>query len=130
MLGKVKEFDFVVQELVTDKYSTTNAILCKHFPEGTVTYCSNHCTNNLHKHLEKLKKNKCEICQTIFVPLLFLYDCETTGLSIYNDHITDIASKVIACPVPLLTPSFSSLVKTSKYISAPGMPHYNYSYTY
>ena len=63
-------------------------------------------------------------------PLLFLYDCETTGLSIYNDHITDIASKVIACPVPLLTPSFSSLVKTSKHISAPGMPHYNYSYTY
>ena len=46
-------------------------------------------------------------------PLLFLYDCETTGLSIYNDHITDIASKVIACPVPLLTPSFSSLIKTS-----------------
>ena len=46
-------------------------------------------------------------------PLLFLYDCETTGLSIYNDHITDIASKVIACPVSLLAPSFSSLVKTS-----------------
>jgi len=54
-------------------------------------------------------------------PLLFLYDCETTGLSIYNDHITDIASKVIACPVPLHTSSFSSLVKTSKHISAAGM---------
>ena len=42
VLGKVKKSDFVVQELVTDKDSTTNAIICKHFPEGTVTYCSNH----------------------------------------------------------------------------------------
>ncbi len=54
-------------------------------------------------------------------PLLFLYDCETTGLSDYNDHITDIAAKVIASPVPLSDGSFSSLVKTSKTISATGM---------
>ena len=31
-------------------------------------------------------------------PLLFFFDCETTGLSIYNDHITEIAAKVIAVP--------------------------------
>ena len=67
VLGKVKESDFVVQELVTDKDSTTNAILCKYFPEGTVTYCSNHCIKILHKHFEKLKKNKCEVCQTNFI---------------------------------------------------------------
>ncbi len=54
-------------------------------------------------------------------PLFFLYDCETTGLSIYNDHITDIAAKVIASPVPLSNGSFSCLVKTSKHISATGM---------
>ena len=72
VLGKVKKSDFVVQELVTDKDSTTNAIFCKHFPEGTVTYCSNHCTKNLHKHLEKLKKNKCEVCQTIFVSITYI----------------------------------------------------------
>lgn len=53
-------------------------------------------------------------------PLLFLYDCETTGLSIYNDHITDIAAKVVACPVPVSAPTFSSLVKTSKHISTTG----------
>ncbi len=33
-------------------------------------------------------------------PLLILYDCETTGFSIYTDHIIDIASKVIASPFP------------------------------
>ncbi len=54
-------------------------------------------------------------------PLIFLYYCETTGLSIYNDHITDIAAKVIASPVPLSNGSFSCLVKTSKHISATGM---------
>ena len=54
-------------------------------------------------------------------PLLILYDCETTGLSIYNDHITDIAGKVIASPVPLSKPTFSSLVKTSRRIPAAGL---------
>lgn len=49
-------------------------------------------------------------------PLLFLFDCETTGLSIYTDHITDIAAKVICSPVQLISPTFSSLVKTSKRI--------------
>ncbi len=42
-------------------------------------------------------------------PLLIFYDCETTGLSIYNDHITDVAAKVVSSPVSLETPTFSSL---------------------
>ncbi len=53
-------------------------------------------------------------------PLLIFYDCETTGLSIYSDHITDIAAKVVASPAPLSEPTFSSLVKTSRRIPAPG----------
>ncbi len=53
-------------------------------------------------------------------PLLIFYDCEATGLSIYSDHITDLAAKVVACPVPLKQPSFSSLVRTTRHISAPG----------
>ena len=53
-------------------------------------------------------------------PLLFFYDCETTGFSIYNDHITDIAAKVVASPVPLSEPTFSSLVKTSRRIPPAG----------
>ncbi len=34
-------------------------------------------------------------------PLLIFCDCEATGLSIYNDRITDIGAKVVACPTPL-----------------------------
>ena len=32
-------------------------------------------------------------------PLLIFYDCET-GFSVYKEHITDMASKVVACHVP------------------------------
>ena len=28
-------------------------------------------------------------------PLLFFYDCETTGFSIFLEHITEIAAKVV-----------------------------------
>ena len=34
-------------------------------------------------------------------PLPFVYDCETTGLSVYDDHITDIAAMVVASPMSL-----------------------------
>lgn len=54
-------------------------------------------------------------------PLLIFYDCETTGFSIYSDHITDIAAKVVASPVPVTVPTFSSLVKTSRSIPSAGM---------
>ncbi len=54
------------------------------------------------------------------LPLLVLYDCEATGLSTYSDHITDIAAKILDSPVQLPSPTFSSLVRTSRNISAPG----------
>ncbi len=47
------------------------------------------------------------------------YDCETTGFSIYTYHIIDIAAKVIASPVPVNQPSFSSLVQTPRNIPGP-----------
>lgn len=53
--------------------------------------------------------------------LLIFYDCETTGFSIYSDHITDIAAKVVASPVPVPNSTFSSLVKTSRSIPSAGM---------
>lgn len=53
-------------------------------------------------------------------PLLFFYDCESTGFSIYHDHLTEIAAKVVLSPVPLSTPTFSSLVKTSRRIPSAG----------
>ena len=62
LLGKAKEDGLVVQEMVTDKDTSINATFCRHFPEGTVTYCSNHCAKTLHKDLEKIKKTKCDVC--------------------------------------------------------------------
>ncbi len=53
-------------------------------------------------------------------PLLVLFDCETTGLSIYVDHITDIAAKVMNPPITLNDPTFSSLVRTGRNISSAG----------
>ena len=50
-------------------------------------------------------------------PLLVLFDCETTGLSIYSDHITDIGAKVLNPPVPA---TFSTLVRTGRTISSTG----------
>ena len=62
LLGKAEENGLVVQEMVTDKDTSINATFCRHFPEGTVTYCSKHCAKTLHKDLEKIKKTKCEGC--------------------------------------------------------------------
>lgn len=54
-------------------------------------------------------------------PLLFFYDCETTGFSIYSEHITEIAAKVVGVPLSSFSqPTFSSLVKTSRNISKKG----------
>ena len=55
-------------------------------------------------------------------PLLFIYDCETTGLGIYTEHITEIAAKVVRIPLSSVSnPTFASLVKTSRNISKKGI---------
>ena len=61
LLEKVRSDGLVILELITDKDSSDNAIFCRHFPEGTLTYCSNQCTKTLHKSFENIKKNKCEV---------------------------------------------------------------------
>lgn len=53
-------------------------------------------------------------------PLYFLYDCESTGLSIYSDHIIEIAAEVVNSPVTSSNTTFASLVKTSRRIPTPG----------
>lgn len=58
-------------------------------------------------------------------PLLFLYDCETTGFSIYNEQIIEIAAEIVDCPVSYASNNFSSLVKTSRRIPAAGIKSYN-----
>ena len=62
--------------------------------------------------------DKCEVDGNH--PLLILYDCETTGLSIYSEHNTDIAAKVVDPPVELGAPTLTSLVRTGRTISATG----------
>ena len=55
-------------------------------------------------------------------PLLFLYDCEATGFSIYDDNITEIAAKVVGVPQSSVSkPSFSSLVHTPRNIPKKGI---------
>ena len=55
-------------------------------------------------------------------PLLFFFDCETTGFNVYNECITELAAKVIAVPVSSLSqPTFSRLVMTTKNIPDIGM---------
>lgn len=43
-MAKVKDAGFVVHEIITDKDSAMNAM---YFPEGTFTYCANHCAKTL-----------------------------------------------------------------------------------
>lgn len=63
LLEKAKNEKFVIKEIVTDKDSSGNAIFCNHFPEGSITYCSNHSAKTLHKELQKIKSVKCTVCE-------------------------------------------------------------------
>ena len=63
-------------------------------------------------------------------PLLFFYDCEATGFSIYDDNITEIAAKVVGVPLSSVSkPSFSSFVHTPRSIPKRGIYH-NYNADY
>ena len=61
ILGEVREAGFVMKEIVTDMDSSMKAIYCRHFPKGTITYCSNHSAKTFHKDLQKVKQTKCEV---------------------------------------------------------------------
>ena len=61
ILREVREADFVLKEIVTDKDASMNGIYCRHFPEGTITHCSNYSTKTFHKDLQKVKQAKCEV---------------------------------------------------------------------
>jgi len=51
-------------------------------------------------------------------PLISFFDCEATGLSIYDDHITEIAAKVVGVPLSSVSaPSFSDLVHTPRKVN-------------
>ncbi|XP_065915443.1 uncharacterized protein [Dysidea avara] len=51
------------------------------------------------------------------LPLLFVFDCETTGLHIYKDHIVELAAQVVVPEgVSVSTNEFSSLCYTARRI--------------
>ena len=56
--------------------------------------------------------------QSNMLPLLFFYDCESTGGSTYDDHIIEVGAKVVAAPdsadIPQL--EYSSLIHSSRTI--------------
>ena len=55
-------------------------------------------------------------------PLLFLYDCETTGGSFHQDHIMEIGSTVIIPDgVSISNEEFCSLCHTSRHIVCKGL---------
>lgn len=61
ILMEVKQEGFAISEIVADKDSSLNSIFCRYFPEGTITYCSNHCSKTLHKDLQRIKQSKCVV---------------------------------------------------------------------
>ncbi len=66
LMGEAKADGFFVSEIITDKDSSMNAVYRKHFPEGTITYCANHCAKTLHKDLLKIKPSKCQVTKNIY----------------------------------------------------------------
>ena len=49
LMEKVKLAGFNITEVVVDKDTSINAIFCRHFPDGIITYCSNHSAKTLQK---------------------------------------------------------------------------------
>jgi len=53
--------------------------------------------------------------------LIFMFDCETTGLSVYEDHITELAAEVLVpSGVSISTTKFSSLCYIARHIPKKG----------
>ena len=65
ILQKVSSAGFVLSEIITDKDSSMNSIYTRHFPEGIITFCSNHSAKTLHKDLQKIRSLKCGVNNVI-----------------------------------------------------------------
>ena len=53
------------------------------------------------------------------LPLLFFFDCESTGGSMYSDHIIEVGAKVVAVPnsVNITQHQYGSLIHSSRNIA-------------
>ena len=116
MMSTLRGLGSAVGEYVGDGQGETEAIVSLSSPSVDIDFVGAELGIN-DQSLDETEEDSSDDAH----PLLFLFDCETTGLSIYTDHITDIAAKVISSPVPLTSPTFSSLVKTLKRIPSKGL---------
>lgn len=69
----MKEAGYNIVDMVTDKDSSMNCTYCRYFPQGTITYCSNHNAKTMHTDLQKVKQAKCKVstptCNVVIVSL-------------------------------------------------------------
>ena len=60
LLRKVKSQGYTVGQIVMDHDTSANAIVCTHFPDIHITYCSNHSAKSFHYELSKIKSLSCK----------------------------------------------------------------------
>ena len=60
LLRKVKSQGYIVGQIVMDHDTSANAIVCTHFPDIHITYCSNHSAKTFHYELSKIKSLSCK----------------------------------------------------------------------
>ena len=60
LLRKVKSQGYTVGQIVMDHDTSANAIVCTHFPNIHITYCSNHSAKSFHYELSKIKSLSCK----------------------------------------------------------------------
>ena len=60
LLRKVKSEGYTVGQIIMDHDTSANAIVCTHFPDIHITYCSNHSAKSFHYELSKIKSLSCK----------------------------------------------------------------------
>jgi len=78
-------------------------------------------STNLKKEKSDDTKDDDELLLHTGTPLLFFYGCNTTGANILEDHIVEIAAKVIEPEKVITTKFFSELCCTFRPIYGKGM---------
>ena len=60
LLRKVKSEGYTVRQIIMDHDTSANAMVCTHFPDIHITYCSNHSAKSFHYELSKIKSLSCK----------------------------------------------------------------------
>ena len=60
LLRKVKSEGYTVGQIIMDHDTSANVIVCTHFPDIHIIYCSNHSAKSFHHELSKIKSLSCK----------------------------------------------------------------------